>query len=55
MTAIKNRSLFIIFLFVFFTAIPTLLIAQVPARFYWHSLTGGKAVPLIIKLGSILI
>lgn len=47
MTTIKNRSLFIIFLFVFFTAIPSMLFAQVPARFYWKNLTGGKGVPVI--------
>lgn len=47
MTTIKSRSPFIILLFVFFFAFSTMTNAQVPPRFYWHSLTGGKAVPVI--------
>lgn len=47
MTTTQNRSLFIILMTICFTALSLQSFAQVPPRFYWHSLTGGKAVPVI--------
>jgi len=47
MTITQNRSLIIILMAICFTAVSLQSFAQVPPRFYWHSLTGGKAVPVI--------
>ncbi len=47
MTTTQNRSLIIILMTICFTALSLQSFAQVPPRFYWHSLAGGKAVPII--------
>ena len=47
MTNIQNRSLLTVLLLVCFSAVSSQVFAQVPARFYWKSLTGGKAIPAI--------
>ena len=47
MKTIQNQFLKNILMFVCFAALSFQSYAQVPARFYWHSLTGGKAVPVI--------
>lgn len=43
----QNRSLITLIMIICFTALSFHSFSQVPARFYWHSLTGGKAVPVI--------
>jgi len=47
MTTIQNQSLFTVSLVACLLAVSSQVFAQVPARFYWKSLTGGKAVPVI--------
>lgn len=47
MTTVQSRSLLAMLLLICFVAVSTEAIAQVPARFYWKSLTGSKAVPVI--------
>jgi len=47
MTTVQNRLLYTVLLLICFTGVSTQSIAQTPARFYWKSLTGGKAVPVI--------
>ena len=47
MTTTQNRTLIVLFMTICFTALSLQSFAQVPPRFYWHSLSGGKAVPVI--------
>ncbi len=47
MAIIRNRMLVTILMITFFLSVSSQIFAQAPARFYWHSLSGGKAIPVI--------
>ena len=47
MTTFQKRSLLTLLLSLCFLVVSTEAFAQAPARFYWKSLTGSKAVPVI--------
>ncbi len=43
----RKRSPIVILIIVILVSVLSRSYAQVPPRFYWHSLTGGKAIPVI--------
>ena len=47
MTSSRYRTLFGILLTISITTLASQVFAQLPARFYWHSLAGGKAIPAV--------
>ncbi len=47
MTTNQSRFLIALLLTIIIATFSSQVFAQVPARFYWHNLAGGKAVPVI--------